>query len=102
MNLADIGEDDDALLCVTNFTACCRLPYTGETGLATGNWFFPNGIRVRVLPNYGDIYRTRGQMVVSLNHRRGGVEGIYCCKIPDSMNVLQTIYIGVYNTNTGE
>ena len=41
-------------------------------------------------------------MVVKLNRRRGGEEGIYRCEIPDSMNVTQTIYIGVYTGGTGE
>ena len=41
-------------------------------------------------------------MVVRLNHRRGGEEGIYRCEIPDAMNVIQTIYIGVYLATTGE
>ena len=42
--------------------------------------------------------------VVHLNRRKGGVEGIYHCKIPDSGNVIQTVYIGVYtaSTSTGE
>jgi len=40
---------------------------------------------------------------VVLMHRRGGGEdGIYRCEIHDSIGVLQTIYIGVYNTSTGE
>ena len=46
--------------------------------------------------------KDRGQMVVHMKHRRGGVDGIYQCEVPDSMNVNQNIYIGVYNTNTGE
>ena len=37
-----------------------------------------------------------------MNRRRGGVEGIYRCEIPDSMNVTQTIYIEVYSISTGE
>ena len=37
--LEDIGKDGDALLCVTNLTACCQSP-------ANGNWFFPNGTGV--------------------------------------------------------
>ena len=41
-------------------------------------------------------------MVVCLNRRRGGVDGIYRCVIPDSMDVTQTIYIGVYTASTGE
>ena len=41
-------------------------------------------------------------MVVRLNRRRGGEDGIYRCEITDSMNVDQTIYIGVYTGSTGE
>ena len=100
MTLEDIGEGEkDALLCNTNLTACCRPPYSGSTN---GNWYFPNGSSR--IPSRGNLhstfYRTRGQMVVRLNHRRGGEEGIYRCEIPDSVNVVQNIYIGLYTTNT--
>ena len=96
VTLEDIGESDkDALLCRTNFTACCKHP-------SIGNWFFPDGSRV---PSNGSLntafYRTRDKMVLRLKHTGGGVGGIYRCEIPDSMNVTQTIYIGVY-TSTGE
>ena len=104
MTLEDIGEGDDALLCITNQTACCRPPYTGEMGRVLGNWYFPNGTRVpsgTVYPS-SDIYRSRDQMVVRMNCRRGGVEGIYRCEIPDTFGFIQTIYIGVYSANTGE
>ena len=102
MALEDIGEGDDALLCITNQTACCRAPNIGEMGPALGNWFFPNGSRV---PGHGiswDIYRTRGQMVVLMHRRRGGMEGIYRCEIPDTFGFIQTLHIGVYSANTGE
>ena len=108
MTLEDIGEDDDALLCITNLTACCR----STDGSVLGQWFFPNETQV---PNQyvtndtsqpkqpkWDFFRDRGQMMVFMHRRRGGVDGIYYCKIPDSMKVIQTIYIGVYNTNTGK
>ena len=98
MTLEDIGKGDDALLCITNRTACCRPPHSG----ALGNWFFPNGTRVPSSGNQWDFHRTRGQMVVLLQHGRGGEEGIYRCEIPDAMNVTQIIYIGVYSANTGE
>ena len=99
--LEDIGECDTALLCRTNSTDCCNMT---NTSTASGNWFFPNGTRVPNTDKQWDFYRSRGQMVVQLHRRRGGVEGIYHCKIPDSMNVTQTIYIGMYsaNANTGE
>ena len=106
VTLEDIGEGDDALLCITDQTACCRPPYTGEMGSAIGNWYFPNGTRVpsdnvnNTLQR--DIYSTRGQMVVRLNRRRGGENGIYSCEIPDAMNVNQTISIGVRSASTGE
>ena len=97
--LEDIDEHDDALLCATNQTACCRHPYTGENG----NWFLPNGSRVPSKHNNeSDFYRDRGHMVVRLNRRRDGKEGIYRCEIADTMNVTQTIYIGVYSASTGE
>ena len=98
MTLEDIGEGNDALLCVTNLTACCGSPGNGS---AKGNWFFPNETRIPSLDSHWEFYRKRGNMTVVLNRRRGGVEGIYRCEIPDSMNVIQTIKIGVYN-NTGE
>ena len=100
MILEDIGEGGDALFCITNLTACCRPPYSG--GPALGNWFFPNGTRVLSSGEEWDIYRTRDQMMVRLHRRRGGVEGIYRCEIPDTINVIQTKYIGVYSATTGE
>ena len=100
MTLEDIGEVD-ALLCVTDLTACCLRPYPIGVS-AVGNWFFPNGTRVPASAVQWDIHRTRGQSVVRLQRRRGGVTGIYSCVIPDAMNVTQTIYIGVYTASTGE
>ena len=99
MTLEDIGENDtDALLCMTNLTACCR----SHTGLSLGNWFLPNGTRVPSYNVSSDFYRDRGQMVVRMKRRGGGEDGIYRCEIPDSTKVNQTIYIGVYNAGTGE
>ena len=101
MTLEDIGEEDTALFCMTNLTACCRPPYDDEYWFLS-NWLFPNGTRVSSNGNQWNFYRTRDQMVVGLHRRGGGVEGIYRCEIPDSTNVNQTIYIGVYTANTGE
>ena len=95
VTLEDIGETD-ALLCMTNFTVCCQHPHN------MGNWFFPNGARVPSSTVDGKFYRTRGQMVVRLLHRGGGVDGIYHCEIPVSTNINQTIFIGVYTANSGE
>ena len=101
VNLEDIGEGDDALLCATDQTACCRSDYT-IGGVVYGNWFFPNGTKVPSSGYRRDLHRTRGRMVLLLHRRRGGVEGIYSCVIPDATNVTQTIYIGVYSAVAGE
>ena len=95
MTLEDIGEGDDGLLCTTNFTACRLPPYTGDNASVLGNWYFPNGTRVLSSGTHEDFYITRGQMVVALNRIRGGVEGIYCCEIPGSMNVTQILLIPI-------
>ena len=94
----DIGVEGDALLCMTNFTACCR----DKDGSVFGNWFLPNGTRVPSMVTSQNFYRTRQWMMVLLHRRGGGEEGIYRCEIPDSMNVTQTIYIGVYTRGSGE
>ena len=99
MNLEDIGEGDAALRCMTDQPACCRPPYTGQ---AIGNWYFPNGTRAPSSGAQWDFHRTRGDMMVLLHRRKGGVEGVYYCVVPNAMNVIQTIYIGIYSTNTGE
>ena len=99
VTLEDIGEGDDALLCKTNQAACCRTPNSDKV---LGSWFFPYQTRVPSYNRNTDFFRDREQMMVRLNRRRGGVEGIYRCEIPDSMNVTQTIYIGVYAMGSGE
>ena len=83
---------------MTNLTACCR---RFDAGFVLGNWFLPNKTQVPSSKMW-DFYRTRGRMVVRMNRRGSGMEGIYHCEIPDSMNVTQTMYIGVYNANTGK
>ena len=103
VTLEDIGEWANALLCVTDKTTCCRLPYTAsEIRTAIGNWFFPNGTRVQSAGTLCDFYRIRDQMIVLMNRRRGGVTGIYHCVLPNAMNFTQAIYIGVYTASTGE
>ena len=98
VTLEDIGQGTDALLCMTNLTTCCRNATSG----AKGNWYFPNGSKVFGTNAQWNFFRSRGQRVVYLNRRSGGVDGIYHCEIPDSMNVTQTIYIGLYTGDTGE
>ena len=102
MTLEEIGEGGDTgLLCVTDLTACC-CSYQTISGVASGNWYFPNGTKVPSSGHQWDFHRTRGRMVLLLHRRRGGVEGIHSCVVPDATNVTQTIYIGVYTADAGE
>ena len=104
VTLEDIGEGGDALLCLTNQPACCRTSNTGDVEKFMGNWYFPNGTKLPGDTTSGaewDFFRARGQMVIRMNRRKGGVEGIYRCEIPDAMNVIQTKYIGVYSASAG-
>ena len=40
--------------------------------------------------------------MVRMHRRRGGVTGIYSCKIPVDNAEVQILYIGVYTNNTGK
>lgn len=102
VSLEDIGENDNALLCLTDLTLCCRAPYTGIPGYAVGNWYFPNGTRVLSSTTKWEIYRTRGQNLIYLHLRRGGATGIYRCTIPDGAGVYHNITIGLYTAGSGE
>ena len=100
VTLEDIGESEDALHCITNLTSCCR---SGDASSgAKGNWYFPNGTKVPGSTVDWNIFRSRGQRVVHLSRRRGGVDGVYHCEIPDTMNITQNVYIGVYTGSSGE
>ena len=100
MTLDDIGEDGNALLCLTDNRACCGRAQTG--GFILGDWYYPNSTEVPNLGNGRGFYRNRGQSVVRMHHRRDEVTGIFHCVIPDATGVNQTIYIGVYTASTGE
>ena len=66
-------------------------------GGVLGNWFFPNESRVPsdtvndTSSEMLDFYKSGDQRVVRLNRRRGGVDGIYCCVVPDAVKVSSTI-----------
>ena len=103
VTLDDIGEGEDALRCMTDNISCCRPPYTQNLGRsALGNWFFPNGTRVPSSGSQWDFHRTRGDMMVLLHKRRGGVNGVFYCVLPDKEGIQQTTYIGVYTGNVGK
>jgi hypothetical protein len=90
VDVNDIGEGDDALLCQTNKPDCCH-----EIGNRAGEWYFPNGSRVRLWVYGDDFYRDRGAGVVRLNRRqvlKFTAGGHFRCEVPDANMNMQTIY----------
>ena len=61
--ITDIGEGDNALLCVTDSTECCRLPDDGE-------FFYPDGTAVG-FSSINSLYRNSGEQLIRLNRRNG-------------------------------
>jgi len=114
VTITDIGTDGAALLCTTTYSSCCD-----STNPET-QWYFPN--RTEVLNSdqsgipIGDLpfYRTRNTPAfvvgfrdpipsVRLNRQpEGTTTGIFHCTIPDGNGVLQSMFVGVYDNNTGE
>ena len=96
--MTDIGTDSDALACTTTYTLCCS-SQNRET-----QWYFPNGTRV---PNNPALpyQRTRddfpGRVILSRNSE-STIIGIFHCDIPDASGVIQSLYVGIYDSGTGE
>ena len=96
VNLTDIGEDYNALHCLTNLTTCCR----GKDNGSPGEWFLPGQtspvVGVNKVNGTTNFTRSRGPSAVLLNHRTStGPPGLYTCQVPDGSGMERTLYIGV-------
>ena len=78
LSLSSIGEDDSALLCVTD-GLCCIPPNRA------GEFYYPNGDKVRIKGTIDDLYRDRRVGMIRLNRRNGATSptGNYTCEIAD-------------------
>ena len=93
MDVDDIDDGNDALLCHTNKTNCC-----GEPPNRTGEWYFPNGTKVGIEEATQDeFYRDRASQVVRLNRRQGTFteRGLFQCEVPDSNNNSQSVSVNI-------
>lgn len=100
VTISDIGEGDNAFLCITNNNTCCNNALTGRKG----EWYYPTGSAVRFEGSGDDLYRNRGRSVVRLHHRNNtsSPTGMYRCDIPDNKTSdLKPIYIGLYRAGEG-
>lgn len=95
VNIDSIGMGGNALLCQTDKQFCCGGKYQ------IGEWYFPNASKVEMLSvanvtSRSYFYRNRGKQIVRLNRVMNPPErGRFFCKVPDSGNVIQTIYVNI-------
>ena len=115
-----IGEDDNALYCVTDDITCCGIPpsadccgtpanLTGEGGRGNeqGLWYFPGGTGNQ-LPSGNDaqmpfLWYARWLTGAVLMNFRGnatsGSTGLHRCDILDSRGTLHQFYTCIYQDN---
>ena len=94
----DIGNGSAALACTTTYTSCCSSA-NQET-----QWYFPNGSQVPNNPNL-PYRRSRGSnpgRVILNRNSESTITGIFHCDIPDARGELQSLYVGIYTSTTGE
>ena len=87
-----IGENNDALLCMTNKESCC-----GTLPNRLGEFYYPNGDQVPIRKLGQGFYRNRGDQLIRLNRRNGIMSptGSYSCEIPDEDGVTQKIFVNL-------
>ena len=90
-----IGRNDDALICRTNKTNCCR-------DMRGGEWYFPNRTQIDIQGNNEKakrtdfFYRNRESRVVRLNTINNPPErGQFYCVVPDANDRNQTVYVNI-------
>ena len=99
--MEDIGVGTKALHCITDKVQCCR----ERDGGAIGEWYQPGQTNNPVDGNgrisTEDFSRNRGPSAVLLNRRNAATSptGLYHCEVPDSGDVIQSLYIRVYNAS---
>ena len=103
---SDIGEGENGLFCLTNKVNCCR----DDGGLlrSRGEWYNPEGVDLPHKDGLGGaegFYNNRGNSTVRLNRVGTGPSdfsgGLFRCEIPDTNDVFQNLYVGLYPTGSG-
>ena len=93
----NIIAGEGALKCVTDSVNCCN-------DSDVGNWRDERGRAVYQEEDEATcLYVTRGQGVISLNRKSDCIpdtSGLWRCDIPDSSDVMQSLYIYISNDTT--
>ena len=94
---ANISDGDRALKCVTDSDNCC-------TDSDVGNWTDGRGRAVHQGADETNcLYVTIGHGEISLNRNSSCIpdtSGLWRCDVPDSSEVMQSIYIYISNDTT--
>ena len=69
-----------------------------------GTWFYPNGTAVSSSSSAPLLYQVRDTSAVYLSRKDGGpiYYGIYRCDIPDKHEFIYSLYVGLYDDNSGK
>ena len=103
VTLTDIGQERAALFCLTDHAACCRESDTGITHRSI--WLLPGGSPVVGKSDTVDgmFFGSSGASAVLL-HRDSGTlrpSGVFTCDIPDSADLPQQVFVGIYPPDAG-
>ena len=105
VNLTLVGRPEDgsdSVKCHTDLDTCC----SGGQGADRGDWYFPNGERLKFSVNPGNIFESREAQRVDLRRRNNGAtSGIYRCTVETNAvrsddksdtTTRETVYAGLY------
>jgi len=103
VDLTLVGNGSDSVQCHTDLVTCC----SRIQGTDRGDWYFPNGERLKFSMDPGNIYESREAQGVDLRRKNNGdTSGIYRCTIDvvhseNDSKTRETVYAGLY-TSRGE
>ena len=104
VDISQVGDDSDSVLCHTDLSTCC----SGGQGPHRGNWYFPNGTRLPFPSKINPpIFESRQAQRVDLRRTSGtGPTGIYRCDIETEAvhdnGMTETVYVGLYTSDGGK
>ena len=105
VTLTDIGEDRAAHFCLTDRPACCRGRDTSDGVSGLGMWLLPgdSSIVQKSGAVAGMFYRSRRASAVLLHRDSAtlGPSGVFTCNIPDSADLPQQVFVGIYPPEAG-
>lgn len=91
-----VGEAGEGVECRTDLSTCCN------SGIHSGNWYFPNGERLTRDADLADIYMARRFKNIQVRRKNSAdTAGIYRCVIDTSYTSdggREIVYVGLYSS----